>query len=272
MDTAAGSDNSFVPVSFLMLYDHIRPPGWRVQPHNHPDYWEMLFVTQGVIEATTGDRVTQGGAGSIYIRPPGSPHHETILSNEPARLWVLGWIDSSQVRASPIEAFDSTGELSGGLRWLNFMQELKGPRHPLLDALTQTVVLSCSLAIQSFKPDRLTKVLAYIEKHLDGDLTLAGLAREACVSESQLSHEFKLKFGRGLMSHVRSLRLQRASRLLQGTNYLLRQIANECGFRDEYEFSRIFRRVMGFSPTELRAGFAVEAAKVNPKSRIKPKK
>ncbi|MBQ4452145.1 MAG: response regulator [Clostridia bacterium] len=99
----------------------------------------------------------------------------------------------------------------------------------------------------------LSRVTEYIDKHLDGDLTLTQLARVGGFNASYLSRLFKQVTGQGLSEYILQKRLTLAKELLSDTNDRIQDIASKTGYLSAHSFTRVFRTECGISPTEWRA-------------------
>ena len=104
--------------------------------------------------------------------------------------------------------------------------------------------------------ERLERVRAYVEAHLDDDLSLTVLADIACLSPYHFSRSFKQATGIGLQRYVMKQRLERAKRLLRCTHQSLVWIAQEAGFADQSHLTHIFRREIGVTPGRYRVELA----------------
>jgi len=72
-------------------------------------------------------------------------------------------------------------------------------------------------------------------------------------SEQSVGYEwfrkaFKQKTGMSPVAYTISQRIERASQLLQTSNYPIYKIADQLGYRNQYEFSAQFKKVRGMSP------------------------
>lgn len=100
--------------------------------------------------------------------------------------------------------------------------------------------------------DRLLPLLVYLQAHLEEDLSLAALSRQAGLSPSHLHQLFKAVVGETPKAYVARLRLERSAfRLLIHDTSLL-DIALDCGFRNPETFSRAFKRRFGQPPSAYR--------------------
>jgi AraC family transcriptional regulator len=87
-------------------------------------------------------------------------------------------------------------------------------------------------------------------------LRIGDVALEVGVHPSSLARAFQRHYGCTPGDLVRLLRVDRASRLLSGSNLPLASIAREVGFSDQSHFSRTFKRATGMTPGAFRALFS----------------
>lgn len=108
--------------------------------------------------------------------------------------------------------------------------------------------------------DRMQRVCAYIDAHLEEEVDRAAVAAEAHLSEGAFSRFFKLRTGKTLPEYVNALRVGRACELLAEGRWKVTDVALECGFRNLANFNRRFRELMKVTPREYRARFRETAA------------
>lgn len=104
-------------------------------------------------------------------------------------------------------------------------------------------------AIANWKMRRLRE---YIEEHLDGDLTLAALAREAGVSPLYLPRAFKNAFGQSPHQYVLARRIERAKDLLRNAELTVADVSAATGFSSQSHLSDWFARAVGITPAAYR--------------------
>ncbi len=98
---------------------------------------------------------------------------------------------------------------------------------------------------------QLRRVTAYIDEHLDQNLSLALLAGVAGVSASHLKTLFKHSTGLPVHEYVIQRRVERAKALLLSGELPASQVALEAGFAHQSHMARCMRRVLGVTPTTL---------------------
>ena len=101
---------------------------------------------------------------------------------------------------------------------------------------------------------RLRRARDAAEGALGERLTLARLAREACLSTFHFHRAFTSLFGETPHAYVTRRRLERARDALVGSERAVTEIALDHGFESPSSFSTLFRRRFGMSPSECRQG------------------
>ena len=104
----------------------------------------------------------------------------------------------------------------------------------------------------------LNAATAYIDEHLDGDLSVAAVACRASCSEFQLQRMFPYLTGMTLGEYVRRRKMTRAAADLRASPEKIIDVARRYGYDSPTAFTRAFKSVHGISPTEARmAGAAL---------------
>jgi AraC family transcriptional regulator len=97
------------------------------------------------------------------------------------------------------------------------------------------------------------RALAFIDSHLDDDLTLPHLAETLCVSPHHFAHVFRQAIGVAPHQYVIRRRVERAKELLDTTAMPIVEIALAVGCANQSHFSALFHRVAGLTPHAYRA-------------------
>jgi AraC family transcriptional regulator len=106
--------------------------------------------------------------------------------------------------------------------------------------------------------EKLRAVVAYIEEHLDADLTLAQLAAIAHRGAYHFARQFKAATGMPPHQYVIARRVAWAQQLLHPDRDLaLAEIAARVGFVDQSHFTHHFKRVVGVTPRQFRLAASI---------------
>jgi transcriptional regulator GlxA family with amidase domain len=100
--------------------------------------------------------------------------------------------------------------------------------------------------------ERVRRALLLMEQHVADPLPIAELASRLSISPRQLERLFQSVMGVRPASHYRLLRLRYARWLLDHTDLSITEIALDSGFADCAHFSRKFKALHGFTPTDAR--------------------
>lgn len=123
-----------------------------------------------------------------------------------------------------------------------------------LDQMANDICHKYCLLVKNYANNiysKLTKdIIAYVEMHLDEDLSLAALASQFKKNASSLSAIFSRETGQTLTKYVQQARVQEAIRLMNSTKQSVSEIAVAVGYQDFSYFSKVFSRIIGMSPRE----------------------
>ena len=136
----------------------------------------------------------------------------------------------------------SSMEYSSAIRLLTiFAQQLA--------TLTNQVLIQQENA----EPPVIIQARRYIQEHQTEDLCLGQVAKAVNSSRFYLCKLFKKFVGISFTDYVSRVRIEKSKNLLLNPNLRVSEIAYEIGFQSLTHFNRVFKRVIGQSPTEYRA-------------------
>ncbi len=110
--------------------------------------------------------------------------------------------------------------------------------------------LASSLDKQQARPVRLA--VNYVEQHCAEPLNLSDVADEVGLNPMYFSKLFKKETGTNFTEYVTEVRLRRARELLQKSDLNISEVAFRVGFSDGQYFSKIFKKIVGVTPTAYR--------------------
>ena len=233
------------------------------------DYYSLHFVLFGSGILKDGGEVYKVKAGSAFLLYEG---REYEYYPDPQNPWTYVWVDVfgenldplfAQIgftRENPIIKINKMNELNPLLRDLNdaYSHNLYGEMayygyffliyDRLIDnnqaypVTTKTKVLNKKL---------IRDILIYMNNNSRLNLTPREIGNRFNISYGTLMGLFKTEVGMGPMEYLSRFRVSNACILLRMPNRSpIGEIANSVGYADQLYFSRLFKKVMGMTPTE----------------------
>ncbi|MNR02911.1 Regulatory protein SoxS [compost metagenome] len=97
------------------------------------------------------------------------------------------------------------------------------------------------------------KILTYLDEHFAEPLTLTDVAKRFHFNPSYLSNYFTVHNKEGFNEYLNRIRIERACELLRGNSQLsISEISSLVGYSDHSYFTKVFRKLMGTSPSHYR--------------------
>ena len=104
----------------------------------------------------------------------------------------------------------------------------------------------------SLGPARERRIREHIEQHLDGDLSIHALAGVLGINPHYFANAFRLTTGFTPHRYVLHRRMNQAQHLLASPGLSLAEIAYQCGFKSQGQFTTLFRQFTGSTPGRFR--------------------
>ena len=96
------------------------------------------------------------------------------------------------------------------------------------------------------------KIIAYIDDHLQEDISLNSLAELVGFSTSYISKIFKENIGINYIEYLSKKRIEKSKLLLKDTIFNIKEIGFRVGFNNIQTFLRTFKRHEGITPGQYR--------------------
>jgi AraC-like DNA-binding protein len=241
-------------------------PDYAIQRATFP-FYSIEYVVRGSGQVRLKERTQALRSGRLFAYGPGIPHQITGNPEDPL---VKYFIDFAGTRAVSLLR---SCNLSPG-----HFSEVFPPNalQPLFDELIQdglrvhresgllcAKLLECLIlriasartpleggethAFATYRQCR-----QYIERHYQRLRTLRQIADECHLDNAYLCRLFRQYDNLSPYQYLLRLKMNHAATRLQEPAALVKQVAAECGFADQFHFSRVFTSVFGLSPTAFR--------------------
>lgn len=241
-----------------------------MRPHWH-ERIEILYVTEGSMTATIGERIAEIGIGDIAVAAPCELH--TAISGDDGVAYSVYMFDISSLKNDTVAAktyihpllsgnieFDipiDCSEISDILKKIAVLIKQKnqgehalriiGYQYELLGFLTRYATHRTAPPSDS----RLNNVLEYINENFRQDITTSFLSKKYGYDEAYFCRRFKAITGLSVTKYIRTMRLESAAEQIK-SGTAINMCATENGFRDNAYFSRCFKAYFGLTPTQYK--------------------
>lgn len=281
---------SYTPIKLEIVLDYIvtvhyfeYPSDFKFLGEEH-DFWEFLYVDKGEVEVTGGEAVHSLSKGDIIFHKPMEFHCLRAKGVNAPNLLVAAFV----CRSPAMEFFEDRLLRVGDAERDLLAQVIREARSayssplndPYLEKLTlredvpfgaeQMIKLSVEqLLIQMIRrgsaaknvrttssiretadSELLRRVIAYLETHIQDQVTLDDVCRDNLIGRSSLQKAFRAKTGGGVMEYFSRLKIETAKQYIRDGQRNFTEIAHDLGFSTIHYFSRRFKVVTGMTPTE----------------------
>lgn len=279
------SQSLFDGIHMESIADRSQLYDWEITPHRHEDLLQILYINSGSGEVLIGHEKQSIQAPSLIIAPRLIPHgfmfnkdiDGCVITMNHAYLPQLIGFDSLLM-----EAFEEGRQLSfSGLstQWQGISNALCQLRNEFAgsDAWRSILVMNhlISFLIQiarSFPKDSLSQMKgsrasSHVERfkksldlHYRQHWPIAEYARELGITHTQLNRVCREVLGKSALQVIHGRLITEAERDLSYSSLSIKEIAYTLGFQDEAYFTRFFKKLTQFSPSQFRSNSSNKTA------------
>lgn len=232
------------------------------------DTYILIYCAEGEGRVTINKAVHLLQERQLVVIPADTPHSYWTEAVHP---WTIYWIHFKGEQAEHYSTL-----LKGGAGTLTLRSQdsekfialfhqcydlLSGsgysPSHQIFAMQTAAYAIS-SLGIitereeEKRKQQYIESAIHLMNMKLEDNLTLDEIAQYTQISKQHLNHLFKSSVGFAPIDYYLRLKMRRACQLLDLTSLSIKEVCHSLGFKDPYYFSRLFRKIIGLSPTDYR--------------------
>jgi AraC-like DNA-binding protein len=185
------------------------------------------------------------------VRGADTDRHD--MASQSSGLWAISaglaynTRDDYELLEKGMEIYDSL------YSWAKYLQNEKHTQNPVEHLLIEVFEKLLKKKPSKKIPFWAKEIKEIIQDQIDTTITLKQLSKDLDINPAYLSREFSkyfndLSFG----EYIRKLRIEKAIKYLNGSDYSLTKIAYLTGFSDQSHFTRIFKKHTGQNPSTYR--------------------
>ena len=216
-------------------------------------FHHLFFVMDGELLLRTAEGETIYPAGTALFLPKDTPMFYKAAKGH----LITGWLTFDGYGVNELLTyFNIKGVCFAPSESLIPQYELcvkatrKGKSHEKISALLYPLLISF-FSLSTTNSDYLKQAYSFIKEHATRDISVPEIAEAVGISQSLLYRLFRQE-NLTPLSYLQTYRIEMAQRQLLDGNDSIAQIGNDCGFHDQAYFCKVFRRLVGMTPTEFR--------------------
>ena len=235
------------------------------------DYYGIQFIRNGeILVDCEGNESWQGRGPLVFFTAPGraftyySPHGDRhqmwcCFRGERIKRYLSGGLlpQTPGCRIPIVKVDEFVTVMENLLRMLHRKTPAAHAEAVLLLEHALLMIHNQPRALQEgrFDRDLIRYLTEEIAEHPEKQWNFKREAETLKLSQVHFRRLFFQETGIPPRKYVLEHRIHRAAGLLQSSNMLIKEIAFECGFENEFYFSRQFCRIMQQSPSEYKKSF-----------------
>lgn len=240
---------------------HLRSYAHNVDEHSH-DHHQLVLPVTGSLDLSIEGQGGEVSAQNLAVIEAGKSH--AFAGKGENHFLVLDVPESMSDYVHNLPCYLPTDEaLHRYIRFLQAWQQSAQSSDLLASCDRQAMVLLLQM-LQAKKDapqkldQRLDKVCQIIEADLSANLNVEQLAQVAAISVRQLNSLFQRYLGLSAKQYIIEKRMQKAWRLLVGSQMPVQQVAEAVGYQDASAFAHRCKQSFGLSASEIRQKHQLE--------------
>lgn len=251
---------------------------WMHFPRYMQDY-ELIVVTEGIAYIKADEREFSIGKGEFLIFPPGAKQvgyrksscafywlHYTY--ENPVSVKVLKEFPEKQYEDKIyIPAYGKVENLEKIIVMMKHLQDnVRSYGNSLHNNYVCTTILSeiysqflakKNQEDSAFKRKQLfNDIQDYVKLNINTEIKVSDIADSFGYNKRYISSLFSTIAGVTLKQYIMKEKIELSKFLLCDTNANISEIAYKCGFSDNHNFMKVFKKLVGLTPTQYRNAYA----------------
>ncbi len=254
-------------------------------PGESHDFWELLCVDKGEIDALAGEERHSLKRGSIIFHQPNEFHNVITNGRSAPSLVVIAfechspYMDAFRNQILTVQETESAllAQIIIEARQA-FVGRLDNPYQEELIRNTDAPGFGAEQLIRNYLEELLihlyrrhfanplpvlakyprlgrpnetyNRIIRYMEEHISEQLTIENICKNMLISRSRLQKLFQEQHGCGVMEFFIRMKIDTAKELIRSNQLNFTQISYRLGYTSIHYFSRQFKKITYMTPSE----------------------
>lgn len=245
-----------------MYYQNIRYTNfhWEHHMHRHP---ELLHVIEGSLAIEVNGRVEYATAGEYVLILSNQIHAFYSLSQTLIDVcifsedWASAFFKKIQNKNIYQSVFNCSPRISAFIDSELFLCDGKKPDVFMLKSMLYAVLsefLTQAQLVDTTTSDKkvIELILKYVRENFTDNISLESIAEQSGYNKQYLSRQFHKNISLNFPSFVNLYRVDYAIELLRTSDLPITEIAYKSGFQSIRSFNRVFLKITGVFPKQIR--------------------
>ena len=259
--------------SFVSAFEATYKGGFDFKGENH-NFWEFVYVIDGIVSVTADDRVHTLKTGDIIFHKPMEFHKLKTISEKSATLLIMSfYLEGDSVNFFENAVFsigaDSQEKVEQIITFLrknkpkenknNYLYRMKNNPVLIQETANYTELFLISLLNSDVKTKEVTtrsammykKIINAMKENVENNITIDELADICGMSTSNLKKIYSMYSVFSIHKYFIKLKISRAIEMLED-GYNVTEISDKLSFNNQNYFSIVFKRETSMSPLNYR--------------------
>ena len=249
------------------------------------DFWELVYVDKGQVEICSEDKVQTLSQGELVFHRP-NEFHAVRAHNFSPNFFVISFVcpspamtffegfrtvlgkDLKPFLSSIMHEAEKTFNIPKNdptLKKLTKKENAAIGGEQLIKLYLEELLIHLMRGIaekkngtvfpskESMESHLVVDIKRYMEETIGEVFRIDALCRHIGYGKSYVSRMFHEQTGETLACFATKMKIKKAKQLIRESNYNFAQISDLLSFDNPQYFSRVFKRVVGMTPTEFKA-------------------
>ena len=265
----------------ILALDFISWQTSHTAPPEIHDFWEFIYVLSGDIEYAVNDANNSLKSGQMLLLPPNAFHQFTVSNKKDANLLFICFECFSPI-VQPLANFPLFVSNEDSELLSNIINEIRATfktssldkliplENPILGGeqciknLFETLIIRLLRHPELYTQNKIffhtednvdaicKQIHLFLKKNVYKKITIDEVANNINYSKYYISHIFKERYKKSIISLFNELKIEEAKKLLASTAISITNISNMRNFSDPRFFNHTFKKYVNRTPSSYR--------------------